>query len=35
MNTIYIGKFPYTHMINSKTKFKTFVWQLMKDLARN
>ena len=35
MNTIYIGKFCYTPMINSKSKFETLVWRLMKSLARN
>ena len=30
MNTIYIGKFCYKPMINSKYKFETLVWQLMK-----
>ena len=34
MYTIYIGKFRYTPMINSKNKFETLVWQLMKSLAR-
>ena len=34
-NTIYIGKFRYTPMINSKYKFETLVWWLMKGLARN
>ena len=32
MNTIYIGKFRYTPMINSKYKFETLVWRLMKGL---
>ena len=31
---IYISKFRYTHMINSKNKFETLVWRLMKGLAR-
>ena len=30
MNTIYVGKFRYTPMINSKNKFETLVWRLMK-----
>ena len=34
MNTINIGKFRYTPMINSKNKFEMLVWRLMKDLAR-
>ena len=33
--TIYLDKFRYTRMINSKDKFETIVWRLMKDLARN
>ena len=35
MNTIYIGKFRYTPMINSKIEFETLVWRLIKDLARS
>ena len=35
MNTIYIGKFCYAPIINSKYKFETLVWQLIKGLARN
>ena len=34
-NTIYIDKFRYTAMINSKNKFEKLVWRLMKGLARN
>ena len=35
MNTIYIVKFSYAPMINSKLKFETLVWRLMNGLARN
>ena len=35
MNTIYIGKFCYTPIINSKYKFETLVRRLMKGPAQN
>ena len=33
MTTIYIDKFRYIPMINSKYKFEMLVWRLMKGLA--